>query len=380
MKKIFQYLENICVKNEISQEMIGQIIGVSPASVSNYFNGKQEIKFIAFLNLINYLMDDHNEKLKLIYDFCIGQKKYLESDRIALEWSSNNSEFRLQELLINKMSQNSTNKTHAEPYKLLLKRNLDNIDRREFLAQAMELNKKKYTKIETQIIQDITFLYALWNMGGQSFDTIKYLADSTLKKINQISSKDALYLKTSFRIRVYEVLANLHLKANEISEVKKICLPLLEKDNIEHFPSPAISLYRVLAESLIFSDVKSSINYIKESINILRRSPHNLNEYKKNGIETTSDHLRIIAGLKEGLYLNDESELAHYYAMNGNKNSALKILNKIEDKNQGLSAHQLYYKALALEDKELMDEARKAFYKNGDSFYAQLPERYIKYA
>lgn len=380
MIKIFQYLENICEKKEISQEMIGQRIGVSPASVSNYFNGKQEIKFIPFLSLLDYLIDDYNEKLKLIYNFCKEPKKYLESDRVAIEWAANNSEFDLQKLLLNKMQLNTTNKTHSEPYVLLINRNLQKINKKDFLSESLELNRKKYTKVETQIIQEITFIYALWNMGNHNFDTLKFLSDSVLEKIQRITSKDSTYLKNSFEIRVFEVLANLHLKLNQVEEAREICSSILSQEDIEKFPVPLISLYRLLAESYIFTDVKKALFYMEKSITVLNKSTHSLNKYKKNGIESTSDHLRIIAGLKDGLYLNDESEKAHFYAMNGRSDKALKILRDLEQKNQSLSAHQLYYKALALRDNKLMDEARKAFYKNGDSFYARLPEKYLQYS
>jgi hypothetical protein len=75
---------------------------------------------------------------------------------------------------------------------------------------------------------------------------------------------------------------------------------------------------------------------------------------------------------------NDISELAHYEALNGDKDLALKLVNRSIQEN-GKSGFKLYYKALATGDKSLFMESLIFFInKKGDKFYAILPFQHLK--
>jgi transcriptional regulator with XRE-family HTH domain len=377
MNKLFLYLQNIYEMKNIKQEMIAARIGVGTASVSNYFNGKQEIKFITFINLLDYLVDDPKKKSELVYDFCKHSTKHIESDRVAIEWASNNSEFDLQELLIRKMKKNDTNKPHAEPYEILIKRNFNKIDNKEFFKAAKNLHKKKFNKPETEVLMEIAYIYALWDLGVYKLEMMTLLAEMAAEKLETIKSKDTQYIKRSFSIRIKEMLANLYLKGNEIGKVREISNSIFDMEDLHLYPSPVISIYRVLAESYLFTDKEKSIQYIDKSLKLLNDGSASLNEMKRDGIQSTSDHIRIHNGMLEKLFLTDQSELAHYYATVGNPEKALKVLDGIWKKEKKLTAHQIYYKAKALNNKKLMEQSRKTFYENNDRFYAQMPEIYL---
>jgi transcriptional regulator with XRE-family HTH domain len=377
MNKLFLYLQNICEIKNIKQEMIAARIGVGTASVSNYFNGKQEIKFINFLYLLDYLVEDQKKKSELVFDFCKHSTKHIESDRVAIEWASNNSEFKLQELLIRKMKKNDTNKPHAEPYEILIRRNFNNIDKKEFFKATKSLHKKKFNKPETEVLMEIAYIYALWDLGVYKLEMMTFLAEMAAEKLERITSKDTQYIKRSFSIRIKEMLANLYLKGNEIEKVREIANSIFDMEDLHLYPSPIISIYRVLAESYLFTDKDQSIEYIDKSLRLLNDGSTSLNEMKRDGIQSTSDHIRIHNGMLENLFLTDQSELAHYYATVGEVEKALNVLDTIRKKGKELTAHQLYYKAKALNNKQLMERSRKAFYENNDRFYAQMPEIYL---
>jgi hypothetical protein len=94
----------------------------------------------------------------------------------------------------------------------------------------------------------------------------------------------------------------------------------------------------------------------------------------------THDFIKITNGMYKNLYLTDKAEEAHYLSSQPDESSkerALYLLEEIAKERGKLSPFQIYYKALALGDMQLMRFAEKEFLKNGDLFYAQLPRRYL---
>ncbi|MFS8189517.1 AimR family lysis-lysogeny pheromone receptor [Rossellomorea marisflavi] len=374
MRKIFHYLENICESREISNERIANLLGMTPGSVSNYFHNKQEIKFVSFLKLIEFLVDDESKRLELIYEFCKTQKQHIESDRVALEWASNNGQLELQRILLEKMKNNKTNGPHTEPYDILFDRNFRKKSSFETFLRVKNLMKKKYRRPETRALLEICFIYSHWDQGIYNYSFFEASAKSVRAELDLITSEDTQFIKDSFEIRIREILANAYLKAGNVQGARDISYSILRYDNLHWFPAAVLSTYRVLAESYLFTDKEQSLLYLNKAISMLANSPLQKNEAKRQGVEATADHIRIHLGEVEKLFLHGCPEKAHYLASIGQKESALKILSEIELKNGKLTAHQQYYKALAHRDNNMLKLAQVSFYKESDFFYAQLPE------
>lgn len=380
MGGVFQYLDNICESKDISQERIANLLGMTPGSVSNYFNDKQEIKFISFLRLIEYLVEDEDKRLELIYDFCKDQKQHIESDRVALEWASNNGQLDLQEILIKKMKKNNTNGPHTDPYQILFDRNFQVNSTLENFSSIKKLMKKKYRRPETRALLEICFMYSHWDQGVYSSSFFETSAQFVREELDLISSDDTQFIKDSFEIRVREILANAHLKAGNIQKARDISYSILKYDNLQWFPAAVLSTYRALAETYLFTDKERSLDYLEKALAMLKNSPLQRNEAKRRGVEATADHLKMHLGEYKNLFLNGDPEKAHYFASIGEETKALSIIDGIEQKRGMLTAHQKYYKALALKDEKMFKQAQMAFYKEADFFYARLPEFTVLYS
>lgn len=373
MNKIFIKLNNICENKNISITTLAERLGLSVASVSNYFSGEQQIKFIKFVQLLDILIEDYSQKVDLIFQFC-KDTPTLENDRVAIEWASNYSEFELQEFLIDKMAGNATNKTHAEPHKHLLKRNKKQINEQVFFDAVSNINKKSNKRPETEILREISYIYSLWDLGVYNINLMIALAEKAKGKISRITSEDSQYIRDSYSIKINEMLANIYLKNNNVEKARELAYGILAMDNREMFPSPLISTYRILAESYLLVEPETAIKYIDKSVNLLRRGSIELNNLKREGIRSTSDFIRIYNKVYTDLYLDDKSERAHFHASKGERKIAIGLLNEIEQEQGFLTPHQMYYKALALDSKTILKQAEKQFYGKNDFYYAQIPE------
>jgi transcriptional regulator with XRE-family HTH domain len=373
MNKIFIKLNNICENKNISITTLAEKLGLSVASVSNYFGGEQQMKFIKFVQLLDILIEDYKNKIDLIFRFC-KDTPTLENDRVAIEWASNYSEFELQEYLITKMAANATNKTHAEPHKHLLKRNKKQISKQDFFDVVSNINKKSNKRPETEVLREISYIYSLWDLGVYNINLMIALAEKAKGKIIEINSEDSQYIRDSYLIKINEMLANIHLKNNDVEKAREFAHGILSMDNREMFPSPLISTYRILAESYLLENPKTAIEYIDKSVDLLSKGSVELNNLKKEGIRSTSDFIRIYNRVYTNLYLDDKSERAHYHASKGEGSKAVGLLNEIEKEQGCLTPHQLYYKALALNSKTILKQSEKEFYGKNDFYYAQIPE------
>lgn len=59
----------------------------------------------------------------------------------------------------------------------------------------------------------------------------------------------------------------------------------------------------------------------------------------------------------------------------GNNEKAIQMLERLKEENGELSAFQLYYLALAKNDKNLFAESLNKFEQLGNIFYSQLPKK-----
>lgn len=358
-------------KRKVTGKAIAKIIEVSRGMVSNYLKGETEMPVLKFIKLVDHVYENDNDKIiDRIKEF-IAKSSRKDNLQDVLEWVSNRGDDDLFLLLYNKFLESNELMEDFKVYNLLYKRNMRKISVNDFYIQVEKLKENKYIQKETKILLKIATLYAFSDLKSYN---MMFLAEDIIKDIHNIESA---YIRTSYGLRVQELLAHSYLKRNMVQKSIEICNKHLNSENETNFPLPLVSFLTFLAEANIFSNPLDSLNYIHRAINTFNNANIKTHSLRKSVLESTSDFIKIHNGCFQNLYLNDKSEVAHLNAKQGNYEEALKILDEIESKNGRLSAFQLYYKGLASRDLSYVQNSLVEFINSGDSFYAQLPNLFI---
>ncbi|MGG1483524.1 AimR family lysis-lysogeny pheromone receptor [Peribacillus castrilensis] len=364
MDTFLKKIQNEMDRREIQQKWLSSKMGVSPQSLNYYLKGTNKIKFFPFyILMINVFSDEKDIKEGLVS--YINKTDNVENLKSCLEWSIQNGEIELFELALNK-----ADKETSSVYSLLLLRRQNKISSKELFERAESLKLNQFKQKEIEVLLYIVSLYSLHDM--KKFGGILLYADFVLKRVSTLKEG---YLKDSFKIRVQELTAIALLKENSVDKAINFAKKIIEEGKDELFPLPIISMQNLLGEAYVFTDIKKSIEHNKKAIEMFENLKFKNQNYEY-GLKATHDFIKITNNIFEGLYLIDKSEEAHLLAKQNdpkNKQKALEILNKLEE-NNALTAHQLYYRALATEDCKDFEISKKQFYKNEDYFYCQLTE------
>jgi transcriptional regulator with XRE-family HTH domain len=352
---------------------LATIVGVSASSISNYFKDEQSISFENFVKLCKFLYKDQNEEIEIINRFSLETIRK-DNDKEALEWSSNHGQKELQSDLISKIKKYDNKFRLPSIYLLLRKRNNFEISNKDFYCELQEIFTMGYMTPEALILYKIGLLYS--HLDLKCYKMISFLADDILTEIeNMISIK---YIKESYKIRVLELLAISSMKLNDIEKAKSICNEILNDENMVRFPLPYNSALSLMAELFVFESYDKSKLYIKRALYQFKKL--NLTGYKKRKLmlEATHDFVKMVNYDFTDLFLTCQAEMAHYLALTEKKSESIEIIDQLEKKNGMLSAHQLYYKSLALDSMQLAEEAADLFCEQGDHFYKRLPRQFVR--
>lgn len=348
----------------IQQKSLAKKMGVSPPSLNYYLKGTNKIKFFPFyILMINVFSDKKDIKEGLVS--WINETDNVEHLKSCLEWSNLNAEIELFELALKK-----ADKETSSVYKLLLLRRQNKITSKELFEKAETLKLEQFKQKDMEVLLHIVALYSLHDM--KKFGGIRLYADFVLKRVSALKEG---YLKDAFKIRVQELAAIALLKENSVDKAINFAREIIEEGKEDLFPLPIISMHNLLGEAYVFTDPKKSIEQNKKAIEIYENLKFKNHNYEY-GLKATHDFIKITNNIFEGLFLTDKSEEAHFLAKQNDpkyKQKSLEILSELEGKST-LTAHQLYYRALATGKWEDFEISKKEFYKNEDFFYCQLTE------
>ncbi|QPA32602.1 AimR family lysis-lysogeny pheromone receptor [Thermaerobacillus caldiproteolyticus] len=372
MRKIISQIRQELGRKEISPSYLAKMLNVSLTCINEFFNGTRQLNFSDFLQIINLLFDKDNQQ-PLILDYCLSTESK-EDIREAMEWASNNCFYELLSDLIDIYPSK-----FSDLYSLLLKRNKNELSPIQ-LYNELEMIKFKMgneTEIpEVQVLVRIASLYSFLSL--KSYGLILPLAQDALNQAESITNR---YIRESYVIRIKEVMAIYYMKQLQLEEAIKVARGIINLSNFEKFPLTVNSMLCLLAEIYVYSDYCKSIYYIEKAIEHFKELGMSEKfKNRENMLYATHDFIKITNGMYKNLYLTDKAEEAHYLSRQRDESSkerALYLLEKIAKERGKLSPFQIYYKALALGDVQLMRFAEEEFLKAGDLFYAQLPRRYL---
>lgn len=357
-------IQNEMDLREIQQKWLAKKMGVSPQSLNYYLKGTNKIKFFPFYILLNNVFSDEKDIKEGLMSYINGTNN-VENLKSCLEWAIQNGEIELFELALKKADKETSN-----VYSLLLLRRQNKISPKELFEKAETLKLDQYKQKEIEVLLYIVSLYSLHDM--KKFGVVRLYADFVLRRVSALKEG---YLKDAFKTKVQELTAIALLKENSVDKAINFASDVIEEGKEELFPLPIITMHNLLGEAFVFTDVKKSIEHNKKAIEMFENLKFKNQNYEY-GLKATHDFIKITNNIFKGLYLIDKSEKAHFLAKQNNpkyKQKSLEILNQLEEENP-LTAHQLYYRALATGEWKDFEKSKKEFYKNEDFYYCQLTE------
>lgn len=358
-KRMMQKIKEDIKNKEIEQVYLASKLGCSKNLLQAYLKGDTKMKFVSFHRLVSQVYENEGLVIQLLKEFVNLVQKQNEIKEI-LEWSYHNGRIDIFEIAIDR-ADNETNRV----YGLFFKRVTKKIEPIQFFEEVENTQFNKRVDPDIQFFLRIMRVYAYMDL--KKYDVINVHVGLLLKNVNGIQSS---YLKKAYRMRLLELSAISYLKDDDIENTRETALKIIREDEDDEFQYIVNSMHCLLAESYIFCDKKSSLEWIMKAIRMVEDIKYRNYEYRKYTLKATHDFIKIHFNDFDGLYLEDPAEKAHFYARNGkDSDKALEIL---ESMNSSLSPHQLYYYALATKSQKDFEKAKRAFYKNGDLFYLRL--------
>lgn len=381
INKMLNIMDQEQKKKGILKGHVAKYLGVSGGTVSNMFKHKHKIGYMTFIDLTKITFGNYHHDF--IRRFC--EQANIKMEYEAMEWAYSNSDVEVLRILINKdrERQKSSKKKEKEDnsitavYELQLQRLAGKIDTEAFYKKTQKMMFSfKSVDAEKLFLLRLNEIYYFIDI--HRYECIWPQALSLLEQLDFIKNP---YMKTAFKIRVKIALLYTGLRTEKYSECEEIAKELMNEEMfLERFPMYYNNVLVCLSEMYALSDFEKSSSFIKKAVQMMEQGFLHTNEGWKAGIKSTYDFIHIHHNRFDNLYLESLDEQAHYYAK-GNKEQkkkALNILNKLADQDGQLDEFGMYYKALALEDVDLMQQTKKFFYKNGDFHYAHLAKSYIE--
>jgi predicted transcriptional regulator len=366
LERIMISISEDAKKRKISNKKIAEKLKISESQVSNYFSLKYRIPFNKFIAMVIMIYEEQKQIDNWVAYFLEKTKK-ADNIKEAAEWFSVNGDY---QRLSNLIKTYKNDECIFPIYELFLKRNRKKINKEEFYRSVEAIREQKTNDPEFKILRRIAQAYSY--LDFKSYTSLEFLAKDTLQLINKLK-KD--FIQTSYKLRCYELIAIAHLARNEIIQAEEILIKSLNETNEDTFPIPVISFLSLLSEVYMFRDYKQSLDYNQKAFRVYNKVPNGKLNDKLNVLKSTHDFIKIHHNDFTNLFLTDPSEQAHLLVKNGgeeNVKMALDILNKLENEN-GLSPFQLYYKGMALEDPNVLEQSEYEFINKGNIFYSSLP-------
>jgi hypothetical protein len=386
INKILTIIDKELEKRGIIKGEVAKRLNVSGATITNLFKRTyNKIGYMKFIELTKIAFGKyHHEYIKR---FCLEYKGKLELE--ALEWAYANGNRQVLNILIANGKQKSDYPLIIDVYELQSKRMENKMTADEFLKEYQQLKFSSYSKgetkkkseiktvdFETTILLEILYMYTLTDSAA--YPAIEPISKGLLNQIEHIKSS---YLRTAYTTRVQLFLIFASIKSNNLHTADKESRKLLTEEVYDNFPMHYNHALIYLTEIHVFDDFKKSSQYIKDAVKMIEEGFLDENDRQQRNIRSTFDFVYIHHNkLNEKLFLEDPAERAHFLAKGDSdkKQKALEILNDLEAQRGKLSNFQLYYKALAKGDINLMDSVKERFYLSCDFHYVKLPKKYIE--
>lgn len=346
----------------ITYAKLAEISGCSEAAINKYRNREAEIPFLNVLRLVRFFAPDREEEI--MNEICLIMLKYgrLDNIRWSMEYCSATRLLDTLKIIVDSQLKvtNAKNKEWAKLYDISYKFQKDN---KQFKTLFKDLEYIHPTFVETKAFYCLLkaiFLYMFGEM--KHLNRIIEEAQGYLLKIKNG------YIKYNYSVRLDELLAikYLYLDVDLPKSTYHANNVLNSKIGLNY----SAHSNHILATTFLLADYDKSLYYYDRYIKYL--SENGRLESAKAVEHQDKVYLKIIHGIDlDSISTHDISELAHLEARWGDKKKALALLEEAE-KLQGKSLYKEHYRAIALNDPDLLFEVLVKFIDSGNKLHAHV--------
>ncbi|AJH60109.1 putative prophage helix-turn-helix protein (plasmid) [Bacillus cereus] len=375
MQEILNKISNQINFHRMSTRKIGKRINTTHVTISNFLNGKSQMKSNTYGELLKEVFPDDVNTRRMCCERYFSQTDKPMNKRLAMDYLAVHGEQELLKQLIDKekTSHDKDNREWAYVYELIYLRNKGELSGNKLQKRLHQAKKEiKLSTTEMQILFEILSLFA--TADRRNFKVMNDTAVILLEEIDLISDP---YLKISFEYKIKECMIQGLLMSGEVEKARTTCHEIINKEELRRrFPMIVATAYGTLGESYTFESFEMATHYINQAIEMLEKKLNARMSLRNDMMVNTIEFLKIMwkVGLNN-VHPIHIAEKAYLQIQLGNNEKAIQMLERLKEENGELSAFQLYYLALAKNDKNLFAESLNKFEQLGNIFYSQLPKK-----
>lgn len=352
-------------ENKITWKEIAEAAGITKGALSHFKSGT-ELKFPTLLKVSNIVFGKNHFAAAKTWSLLLHNPKNV---RFAMEYLAVNKLTKELEELIEKATSEHTSREvleWANAYSIVLMY-LKNETTSSIIEEIRAFQpKSEEMKILTTIIE------VSCKNRTREYNSMASLIDGLHISIENIEED---YIKQSFKLRLKELQSYVALyRNNDPVTARKHAYDIINADLCATLTAHS---YYIVGMSYLFDNYDLCLGNIEKYQGLLIGLGR-----EKDALIVEKNDIPFIKNLWKTAErrpdTNDISEIAHFEAMLGSKEEALELADKAIEEN-GKSGFNLYYKALATDDKSMFMQSLIFFVsKKGDMFFANLPYRYLK--
>ncbi|MHA4074527.1 AimR family lysis-lysogeny pheromone receptor [Bacillus cereus] len=375
MQEILNKISKQINFHRMSTRKIGKRINTTHVTISNFLNGKSQMKSNTYGELLKEVFPDDVNTRRICCERYFSQTDKPMNKRLALDYLAVHGEQELLKQLIDveKTSHDKDTREWAFVYELVYLRNKGELSGKSLQKRLHQAKKEiKISTTEMQVLFEILSLFA--TADRRNFKLMNDTAVILLEEIDAISDP---YIKLSFEYKIKECMIQGLLMSGEVEKARATCHEIINREELRRrFPMIVATAYGTLGESYTFESFETATHYIRQAIELLEKKLNARMSLRNDMMVNTIEFLKIMWKIE----LNSVrpihiAEKAYLEIQLGNNEKAIQMLENLKEDNGELSAFQLYYLALAKNDKALFVESLNKFEQLGNIFYSQLPKK-----
>lgn len=375
MQEVLNKISNQINFHRMSTRKIGKRINTTHVTISNFLNGKSQMKSNTYGELLKEVFPDDVNTRRMCCEKYFSQTDKPMNKRLAMDYLAVHGEQELLKQLIDveKISHDKDTREWAFVYELIYLRNKGELSGNTLQKRLHQAKKEiKISTTEMRVLFEILSLFATADRRN-----FKLMNDTAVILLEEIAAISDPYIKLSFEYKIKECMIQGLLMSGEVEKARTTCHEIINREELRRrFPMIVATAYGTLGESYTFESFEMATHYISKAIELLEKKLNARMSLRYDMMINTIEFLKI----KWRVDLNNVhpihlAEKAYLEIQLGNNEKAIQMLESLEEVNGELSAFQLYYMALAKNDKSLLVESLNKFEQLGIIFYSQLPKK-----
>ncbi|MEW9502531.1 AimR family lysis-lysogeny pheromone receptor [Jeotgalibacillus marinus] len=361
-------VKDILEKHEIKQKDLAADCGINISSLNKILNAGRESDFRKILALIQkIILMDGNLQEEEFMSYYIREIQNPMNIKPAMEYCDTHDMRETLEMLCERADYKADHKNRLKEFSTMYRLNMERKDQQDEKYVSKELfNKVISQNNKTKEMKIFQLILELENYH-QERNFYKLIA-SLPKLKNQLDQSENNFQTPSFKMRFNKLLQTIYLRnICDFKKARELANEALDLSIGKRFDAAS---YVNLGDSHIHdADPTQAIRYLEKSIKL----------YNDIGLDFAAKMMRnkiefisILRG-REIDCIKIEQNVALKYIINGQKEAALKILDKLD-----ITPERLYMKGVATDDPSYFWKSLDGFMKRGDRLYGLFTVQELK--